>query len=273
MSTSIRIRVATIAIVLLAAAARPVTAAITEISIPSGSQLASRPLIDNVWLVASQGGVLSTTVGIGLIVNPTWVNQNDSSDFSLHQNGPNGSPPYVQPHVPNVTASTVSYKFDKPTIVSGVEIVQHYNGVTEVKGLLGTTTLGPVFGPAGDVVSGPVAADGDSHVFNFANTSVAGTTFKLTVSKSSHESAFALHRLFLLDQAGNRIAPASGPTTTGPVGGSVSGLGGQKSVTCRNVTTGQVVTFTTASVAWNCEQRGLIVSSGNLIEQIARATK
>lgn len=249
-------------------------AAITEISIPTGSQIASRPLIDNTWKVASQGGTLNTTLGIGIIVNPTWISANDHTDFSLHQNDDLGSQPYSAPHVPPAATSTVTYKFDRPTTVSAVEIVQHQNGVTQVMGMVGATSIGTVYGPSGDVTDGfVVPADGVSQVFNFANSSIAGTTFTLTVTKSSYPNAFAVHRVFLLDAAGVRIPSAGGPTTTGPVGAIVTGLAGQKQVTCRNVTTGQVVTFTQSAQSWNCEAKGLVVKKADYIEQIVRASK
>lgn len=273
MNHSIGCRAALLAALLLTIGGRAV-AAITEISIPTGSQIVSRPLIDNVWQVASQGGTLSTTQGIGIVVKPTWISADDNTDFSLHQNDDMGSQPYVAAHVPPAAASTVTYKFDRPTVVGGVEIVQHVNGITQVSGLADATSIGTVYGPSGDVTSGYVVpADGVSQVFNFANSSVAGTTFKLTVTKSSHPNAFAVHRIFLLDVAGVRIPTAGGPTTTGPVGAIVTGLAGQKQVTCRNVTTGQVVTFTQSAQSWNCEARGLVVKKADYIEQIVRASK
>ena len=249
-------------------------AAITEISIPPGSQLQSRPFYDNVWSVSVQGGTLSTTLGIGIIVNPSWLNVNDTYDFALHQNHDNGSPPYAAPYVPNATASTVTYKFDRPTIVSGVEIVQHVYGATQVQGTLDNSLIGTVFGPSGDVIdSFVVPSDGVSQVFNFGNTTVAGKTFKLTITKSTFFHAFAIHRAFLLDETGRRIESASAPTTKGPVGGLVHGVSGQKNVVCRNATTGQLVSFSIASLSWNCETQGLLVNSGDTVEQSITATK
>lgn len=265
---------AAVSVTLMLAAGNRADAAITEISIPTNSQIASRPLIDNTWKVTSQGGTLSTTLGIGIIANPTWISANDHTDFSLHQNQDLGSQPYPAPHVPPAAASTVTYTFDRPTVVAGVEVVQHVHGVTQVSGTVGATSLGTVFGPSGDVTNGfVVPADGVSQVFHFANSSIAGTTFNLRITKSSHPYAFAVHRVFLLDSAGVRIPTAGGPTTTGPVGAIVTGLGGQKQIVCRNVTTGQVVTFSQSGQSWNCEAKGLAVRKADLIEQIVRASK
>lgn len=184
---------------------------ITGISIPRNSQLQSRPFFDDVWSVSASSGALDTSSGIGIIVNTVWIQVNDANDFALHQNQENGSPAYMSDHVPDSAASTVTFTFDRPTIVRGVEIVQHVNGVTRVAGVLDSTSLGPVFGPSGDITTGfVVPSDGVSQVFDFANTGIAGTVFRLTISKTSHFHSFALHRAFPLDADGRRIAPSSG---------------------------------------------------------------
>lgn len=249
-------------------------AEISGISIPVNSQLISRPLMDNVWSVVTQGGTLSTTLGIGIVVDPVWISENDPTDFALHQNQELGSAPYQADHVPDAAASTVTYQFDRPTKVSGVEIVQHVNGVTQVSGVLDGHSLGTVFGPSGDVVTGfVVPGDGISQMFNFGNTTASGKTFRLTVTRSSHFHAFAVHRIFPLDEQGRRIAPASAPATSSPVGGLVHGLSGYKDVVCANTTTGQQVAFTIYALSWNCEQQGLAINAGDVIEQRVRASK
>jgi len=158
-------------------------------------------------------------------------------------------------------------------VVSGVEIVQHVNGVTQISGMLDNKSLGTVFGPAGDVTSGFVAGEGESQVFNFANKTVSGKEFKLTITKSNYPTAFAIHRAFPLDSNGSRITPASGPLQGGPVGGLVHGVSGTKEITCSNLTTGQSISFSISHMSWNCEANGLTVRPGDLVEQKALATK
>lgn len=244
----------------------PALAGITEISIGVNSQAISRPPIDNVW--SASGSVLSAAKGIGIIVKPTWISANDHTDFALHQHQDLGSPAYKAPYVPNEAASTATYKFDRPTTVTAVEIVQHINGVTQVKGAVDCKLISPVFGPSGDVVgSYVVPSDGTSQVFRL-NNSTPGMTFKLTISKTSHAYAFALHRAFLIDERGQRI-----PLAPNPVGGTVSGVSGQKDVGCYNLTTGQKVFFAVTGTGWNCEQHGLIVKPGQVVEQRVRASK
>lgn len=108
---------------------------------------------------------------------------------------------YVATNVPNPVFATVTYRFDQPARVSGVEIVQHVNGITQVEGFLGnslpaTTSLGAVFGPSGDVTTGFVAGEAQSQIFPFINTTAVGTYFQLVVRKTVHPVAFANYRIF-----------------------------------------------------------------------------
>jgi hypothetical protein len=52
-----------------------------------------------------------------------------------------------------------------------------------------------------------------------------------------------------------------------PVGGSVSGVGGQKTITCTNLTSRQKITFRTKSQSWNCEEHGLVANQGEKVEE------
>jgi len=88
-------------VMILLGLTNPANADIIEISVPVNSQAPqSRPAIDNVWSVASQGGTLPTTLGIGIIVNSSWVSVIDFMDFALHQNPDLGTAPYTGLHFP-----------------------------------------------------------------------------------------------------------------------------------------------------------------------------
>jgi Concanavalin A-like lectin/glucanases superfamily len=52
-----------------------------------------------------------------------------------------------------------------------------------------------------------------------------------------------------------------------PVGGSVNGITGRKSIECTNLTTGDRVSFKQSATKWNCESKGLTVNPGDKIEQ------
>ncbi len=118
-------------------------ASIIEISIPIGSQSPlSRPANDQVWDVQAQGGVLDVNLGVGIIVNPVFVipppGYVGTNYFPLHQDSFSPAP-YVSAYVPDPENSSVVFQFDQATIVSGIEIVQHVNGVTQLNGKIGTS--------------------------------------------------------------------------------------------------------------------------------------
>ena len=98
-----------------------------------------------------------------------------------------------------------------PTVVNQLELIQHANGITKVEGFAGDdlgsmVSIGDVFSAKGDVMtdSGPYPFfDGESTVFDFDNTTVAGTYFQFIVTKSSHSAAFANYRAYPSDASGN----------------------------------------------------------------------
>jgi len=198
------------------------SAAIIGVSIPVGSQNPlCRPSYDNIWSITNLPFPPASQAGIGIIVSPTSFSYDDNQDFALHQNDAiQPSPLYIASNVPDPATVTVTYTFDRPETISGVEIIQHANGITKVEGFLGNSTnslvsLGSVFGPSGDITSGTngtfVAPDGTSQVFNFGNTNLSGTVFQLVIRKTSYPTAFATHRIYPLGTDATRICTASGP--------------------------------------------------------------
>ena len=196
------------------------TPSIISTSIPVNSQdPLCRPSYDNVWTVTVPPFPFNTASGIGIIVAPTWTSVNDNSDFALHQNDDiQPSPLFVAPNIPNPATVTVTYVFDQAIVISGVEIVQHLNGITKVEGFLGNSTntlvsLGSVFGPSYDITDGTfvVPYDGTPQVFNFGNTNVSGTVFQVVIRKTSYPTAFATHRIYPLDASALPTPVASGP--------------------------------------------------------------
>jgi len=186
-------------------------ASIIEISIAPNSQANSRPSIDNVYDDQAVGGVFNDNLGIGIIINPSFIPANVQSDFALHQNGNLFPPSAYSGFVPNPLTSSVLYTFDHPTIVSGVAIVEHFNGVTGVGGHLGNS-VGSL-ASLGTVLGSPIMTDGTIEIFDFGNTTLAGQYFGLTIDQTFLSYAFAIHRAYLLDENGHPI-PGS---TNGPV--------------------------------------------------------
>ncbi len=186
-------------------------AAIVEVSIPPNSQSPyCRPYIDNVWDISAPPLPFNVTSGIGIILNPNVIGGNTYQDFALHLDLLSPAPSYLAANVPNPDFATVTYKFDSPTSVAGVEIVQHVNGITKVEGLAGDslaamTSLGAVFGPSGDVISGFVSSEAASQSFFFNSSGPAATIFQLIVRKTVYPNAFACYRIYPLDSSGQRI--------------------------------------------------------------------
>ncbi len=169
------IKTLTTAMLVLAMRATQASASsIVAISIPPDSQANSAPKIANVYSAVAAGGVLDTAAGVGLCVNPVWVSANVQSDFCLHQNQSLGSPaPYVGPYVPDPSDSTVHFVFDNRTIVTGVAIVEHFNGATGVSGALGDSL--DALQPLGSAFTSSIGLDdGVVRYFLFGNTTVAG---------------------------------------------------------------------------------------------------
>lgn len=199
-----------------------VAASIIRVSIAANSQANSRPSIDDVYDVQAQGGVFNDNLGIGLIINPVYVAANDQADFALHQNGNLFGPSVYGGFVPNPNTSSVYYTFDHATIVSGVEIIQHYNGVTGIGGNIGNSF--GAMSSLGSVLGSSSMTDGTSSIFNFGNSSISGTHFKLTIDRTLLSYAFALHRAYLLDENGSRIYGINEPNAPNNVPESGSSL-------------------------------------------------
>lgn len=208
---------------LLLAVSGPSFASVIEVSIPFNSQSPfTRPQIDQLWDATAVNGVLDVNTGIGIIINPGPVVQIDALEFGLHQDPLPPSSPYLSAGIPEPTSSTVTYTFDQQTIVSGVEVVQHVNGITQVTGLLGDSllsmqSLGSVFGPSGNLVdpgcgAGGILPNGISQVFDFGNSTLTGSIFQLTVNRTSCTFAYGAYRIFPLDEDGHRILAINDPS-------------------------------------------------------------
>lgn len=178
----------------------PCSASIIGISVPVNSQDAScYPLNDGVWSVSAPPYPLSMA-GIGHIIVPGGI-------FSLHDH-------HYSSNIPDPTRSVVTYQFDVPTVVKGLEIVQHINGISEIEGFYGNTpaslsSLGAVFGPG-------ILFDGQAQTFDFGNTTWAGTYFQFIVRKTPASGGFAIYNAIPLDVNDNLILGATGPVPLPP---------------------------------------------------------
>ena len=187
-------------------------AGVIRIAIEPNSQNVSRPQIDGVYDLSAIDGVLNLDLGVAILLNPTApIPESGPAEFGLHQN--DSAQPYSAPFVPNAVGSTVTYFFDIPTTVTGVEIIQHINGVARISGALGDTigsltSLGEATGPG-------IPLDFSDHFFSFGTSSAPGTIFQLRIEQSWHPSAVAVYRTYLLDENTARI-PAAGSEAPEP---------------------------------------------------------
>jgi hypothetical protein len=180
----------------------PCSASIIGISVPEGSQETGGP-----WSVSVPPYPLSTE-GIGQIITP-------GLGFALHMHV------YIDDYVPDPSLAVVTYLFDVPTIVTGLEIIQHANGITRIEGYYGNsldslTSLGSVFGSCGDITGYAVMTEGQSDSFDFGNTTYAGTYFQFVVRKTPEAGGFANYNAYPLDVDGNHILGATVPVPLPP---------------------------------------------------------
>ena len=168
-------------------------AEVVGLGIPTNSMDAGcHPVEDGVWDI--QGPPVNINLGIGYLINPSYAAGN-ANDFTLHDHR------YPTAHVPDPTRAVVTYRFDEPVYVQGVEIIQHSNGITQIEGfagdsLAGLTSLGAVFGPRGDVTGSNVIPEGESNYFDFGNALIGGTYFQFIVRKTSKNDGWASYRAF-----------------------------------------------------------------------------
>ena len=182
---------------------------IASVEIPTNSMDAfCYPLDQGIWSVQAPPFPLNIAGGIGYLVNP------ETSDgyFVLHDHV------NVSDYVPDPTRAVVTFEFDAPTVVAGVEVVQCGNGVTRVEGFAGDqldslVSIGSVFGPSGDLMGADQFSNGQFYMFHFEN-SRPGKFFRFIIRKTNNPGGYALYRAFPMDASGRRIPPAMAPRQT-----------------------------------------------------------
>jgi len=173
---------------------------INGISVPVGSQDSGcYPVWHGVYSVSAP---VDTNLGIGNLINPGPIS---SAAFSLHDHA------YVSAYTPDPSRAVVTYEFSSPVTVDQLELIQHANGITQVEGFVGNslgslTSIGSVFGPAGDVTGYAALSEGASQVFDFDNT-LAGTIFQFVVRKTNLDGGWANYRAFPRREDGVRFEP------------------------------------------------------------------
>ena len=108
----------------------------------------------------------------------------------------------------------MTYVFDRPTVVTALDLVQHANGVRIIEGFVGNSVDDLVsIGTANSVwfdwghEQGYPEGGLDTFVFN-AQQSQAGLVFRFLIRESRKHDGYAFYRAWPKD-AGGRILPAT----------------------------------------------------------------
>jgi hypothetical protein len=162
------------------------------------------PRRDGVYAVAAPPYPLNVQLGIGNMINPRAPDT--YGDFVTHDHQ------YVSPQIPDPGRGEVTYGFHTATVVTGLEIVQHGNGITAIEGFVGDdpstlTSIGRVFSARGDLSGGSQFSEFEPAVFLFTNRTPA-RVFRFVIRKTSLQDGYAFYRAFPLDLSGARILGA-----------------------------------------------------------------
>ncbi|MCI0628085.1 MAG: hypothetical protein L0387_41600 [Acidobacteria bacterium] len=151
--------------------------------------------------------------GIAIILEPVdpskqWVENSPYNDFPLHRSQERSEPAPL-----DLSADYVLYEFDKPTVVSGVEIIQHRNGIAQLEGFVGSsshesemTSLGvaSISGCRGASPDPGCFNNGDISQFRFTRVN-SGRFFMFKIRRLTYDRGYAVLRAYPLDTTGRRI--------------------------------------------------------------------
>jgi hypothetical protein len=175
---------------------------ITEVSIPQDSMdAACEPLSDDTWTVSAPPYPLDVSTGIGWLISDA-----PPGNFSLHDHI------YAAPYVPDPARAVVTYRFDEPTIVDQVHMIQHANGIWKIDGYVGNSVGGLT--SIGSTTVPQVTSEYQASTFDFDNA-LAGTYFRFIITGTDISNGYACYRAYPADSAGRRFAPIPEPATLG----------------------------------------------------------
>lgn len=168
---------------------------------PQGSHVAQA----GVWTAWVPPYPLATDSGVGRLIDRTNLATDlQRQTFTLH------SHLYEQPFVP-VPFAMVTYGFDVPTAVGGLEVVQHMNGISQIEGFTGDApeamrSIGLAFSQRGDVSGGSAFDEGEHSVFNFTNAPPA-RFFRFAIRKTRLADGYGIYRAYPRKPNGWLIEP------------------------------------------------------------------
>ena len=122
------------------------------------------------------------------------VRTDNYDTFVMHDHQYSGS------YAPRQDRAFVTYYFSNPALVTGVEIVQHTNGISQIEAFVGDTadrlsSIGKVFGPSGDVTGGSRLPERGSQMFKFDKNDKRGKVLRVYFRKTSLPNGYAVYRI------------------------------------------------------------------------------
>ena len=173
---------------------------ITEVSIPPNSMDSGcYPVWDSTWTVSAPPYPLDVATGIGWIISDAAP---VAAYFALHDHV------YVAPNVPDPARAVVTYRFNAPTLVDQIQMIQHNNGIWKIDGYVGDSIA--ALAPIGSATVPQPTVEFEASTFYFYN-SVAGTYFRFIITGTDISGGYACYRAFPADVNGQRFAPIPEP--------------------------------------------------------------
>ena len=174
---------------------------ITEVSIPQDSMDAGcYPLWDDTWTVSAPPYPLDVATGIGWLISDAPP---ASANFALHDH-------VYAAGVPDPDRSVVTYRFDAPTVVDQVQMIQHNNGIWRIDGYVGDSIAG--LAPIGSATAPQPTVEFQASTF-YLNNAAAGTYFRFIITGTDISNGYACYRAFPADVNGQRFAPIPEPAS------------------------------------------------------------
>jgi hypothetical protein len=162
----------------------------------NSSDAASFPLRDNKWRATFP---TQLEQGIAFILDPNEFQIVPAQQpFAIHDHQfVNGNPRQPLP-----TRANVTYVFDRPAEIAGVEVVQHQNGINGIDGFYGESpnALAPA-GEAWSYVLGNRSApfpDPGKDLFLFSKP-VTASVFRIVIKQVINPAGYALYRVYPID--------------------------------------------------------------------------
>ena len=164
-----------------------------EVPINSSDQN-SFPLRDNKWSATFPAPIEQ---GIAFILDPNEFQIDPAQQpFAMHDHVMvNGDPRQPLP-----TRANVTYVFDRPAEIAGVEVVQHQNGINGIEGFYGDSP-DAALASAGEAWSfvirdRPAAFPDPARDLFLFNKPITASVFRIVIKKVTKPGGYALYRAY-----------------------------------------------------------------------------